>query len=138
MNTTKKKKRSINRELLVGGGAIALMFPLIALAIIGAVLGTLVGFALLTLTEVTAGAALLMLVIYGIFTAIFGVLLWRIAQRIRLLSHRKQDIKAEQERVSHLTDTTAAEARLKDHDLSSEEEQKSPIEKSNQGYESSY
>jgi len=121
--TAKKKKQSINRELIVGGGAIVLMFPLIALAVIGAVLGTIVGFALLSFTDVTAISALVMLLIYGMFTMIFGVLLWRITQRIRLLVHRKQDLKAEQERVANFVDTTSAVDRLKDQNLSSESSQ---------------
>lgn len=136
----KKKKQSINRELLVGGGAIVLMLPLIMLAVMGAVLGTIVGFVLLTLkdTEVTTLTALMTLMIYGIFTAIFGVLLWRITHRIRVLFYRKQDLKTEQARVAYLVDTSSAIDRLKDQNLSNDNQQKSPTEKPHQGYESSY
>lgn len=134
----KKKKQNINRELFVGGGAMVLMLPLIALAIIGTLIGFFVGVLLVTLQDVPSQQALTMFTTYGLFMAIFSVLLWRIAQRIRLLFNRKQHLKAEQERVSHLIDTTSADERLKEQDLSQDTQQKSPIEKSVRGRESSF
>jgi len=119
----KKKKRSINRELFIGGGAIVLMFPIIALAVIGALLGAFVGFALLSFSEVTAITSLTLLLTYAFFTVVFGVILLRISQRVQLLLQRKQDLKAEQKRVATLIDTSSVINRLKEHDLSTDSDQ---------------
>lgn len=116
----KKKKRSINRELFVGGGAIFLMLPLITLAVIGAFSGFLLSFALLSFSEVTAITALTISLTYGFFTLVFGVIFWRVMQRIRLLFQRKHDLKVEQNRVAEFVDTASAEHRLKAHNLESD------------------
>jgi hypothetical protein len=115
--STKKNKQTINRELFVGGGAILLMLPIIMFAIFGAMMGALVGIALFTFTDVTPITALILFTVYTTFLLIFGVVFWRVLWRIRLLFQRKHHIKAEQERIAHLIDTSSAEKRLKDYDL---------------------
>ncbi len=64
-----------------------------------------------------------MLLTYGFFTIVFGVILWRVIQRIRLLFQRKQDLKAEQNRVAEFVDTASAERRLKAHGVSRDYQQ---------------
>jgi hypothetical protein len=136
--SAKKKKQSINRELIVGGGAILLMLPIIAFAILGALLGVFMGFALLSFQEVTTITALALFITYAFFTVVFGLLLWRVTKRIMLLLNRKKNLKAEQHRVAHLMDATSAEERLKERDLAPDWEQKSPIEKPIGGHESTF
>jgi len=119
MSIAKKKKRNIYRELIIGSGVFALVFPMMLTAITFSLLGVFTGLTLLLGT--TGGAttsAMIIIAVYGASLAIFGSAMVLFFKRFRLLLDRQQAIQAEHMRVVNLLDTTAAEQRLADYDRS--------------------
>ena len=135
--STKKKKQNINHELRLGGCAVLFMSPVIFLAFSLSI----IGFLSLIISLIGAsspyynGTDMWLKAMLGLTTAIYMTVGIKFIKRFRELYRMRYILKAEQERVAHMIDTSSAENRLKDHDLELEQ-QESPIEKLNQGHQS--
>jgi len=113
MSIGKKKKQNINRELIVGTGALALILPMMLTAVTFSIVGVAMGILLLLWSDDTSTTeALHMMLVYGSSLLVFAVGIRLFIRRYRLLLNRRQALQNENERVAELLDTTSAEQRL--------------------------
>lgn len=109
----KKKQQNINRELILGTGAIALVFPMMFTAITFSVIGVAFGIMLLLgSNDVPTTSALSMVLVYGSVLLIFAFSLRLFIKRFYTLLNRKRALENEQQRVADILDTTGAVGRL--------------------------
>jgi|GEM_PF-2989138 len=114
----KKKQQHINRELVIGTGVIALIFPIMLMAMTFSVIGVVSGLLMLLGTAgAYASTALSMIVVYGVFLLIIGFAVRLFVNRYRLLLSRKQALQAEDKRITDMLDTTFAVGRLAERDI---------------------
>lgn len=113
----KKKQQNINRELILGTGAIALIFPMMFSAITFSVIGVAFGILLLLgSNDVPTTSAMTMVLVYGSVLLIFAFSLRLFIKRFYTLLNRKRALENEHQRVADILDTSGAVGRLAQHD----------------------
>jgi len=138
--SAKKKKQNINHELRFGGCTVLLLSPIIFYTFIISING-LFSFVLNLIGETDeylTDIEIFWNTLLALISIIFIVVGIKFIKRLWTLRQIGNHLRSEQACVATLMDTTYAEDRLHDHDLSDLTQQKSPTEKLNRGSQSSF